>query len=163
MGLKPDQLATDERIEIETHEHKKHLLSAALICVAAIIGLVVVLRIAPDGGFFQWLDTLGWVAFAIVVLIFGVWPFLGWYNRVYTLTNERLATRHGVIRRSGRDIPLSRVNDVAFEQGLVDRMVRAGTLKVSAASERGTIVLRDIPDIQQFTLRMNALVRELRG
>lgn len=59
----------------------------------------------------------------------------------YTLTNQRLATREDVIRRSGRDIPLTGITDVAFEQGILDRMTSAGTLRVSAASEHGVIVL----------------------
>jgi membrane protein YdbS with pleckstrin-like domain len=67
-----------------------------------------------------------------------------------------------VLRRSGRDIPLSRINDVAFDQGILDRMVGAGTLKVSAASEEGTVVLKDIPQIHQVSLRINELVRQAR-
>jgi uncharacterized membrane protein YdbT with pleckstrin-like domain len=162
MGLPADQLSPGEEIVLEMHEHWKHLLGAILVCLAALAGLVVVLALGPDEGFFAWLDTLGWVAFAGVVLLFGVWPALAWWNRTYTLTNERLATRAGILRRSGRDIPLTRINDVAFEQGIVDRMFGAGTLKVSAASEEGTVVLVDIPRIHQVSLRMNELVREVR-
>jgi uncharacterized membrane protein YdbT with pleckstrin-like domain len=162
MGLPADQLSPGEEIVLEMHEHWKHLLGALLICIAALVGLVVVLALGPDEGFFAWLDTLGWVAFGGVVLVFGVLPALAWWNRTYTLTDERLATRTGVLRRSGRDIPLTRINDVAFEQGILDRLVGAGTLKVSAASEEGTVVLVDIPRIHQVSLRMNELVREVR-
>lgn len=163
MGLPADQLGTQEKVVLEMHEHWKHLLGAALICLAALAGLVVVLSFSPTGGFLAWLDAIGWLAFAVVVLVFGVWPFTEWRKRTYTLTNERLATRWGVLRRSGRDIPLNRVNDVAFEQGIFDRMVGAGTLKVSAASEEGTVVLRDIPDIHKVTTTLNGLAREAQG
>lgn len=161
MGLPADQLSPGEHIVLEIHEHWKHLIGTLLICVLALIGLVVILAIAPDEGFFAWLDTLGWIAFALVLLVFGVWPILRWWNRTYTLTNERLATRTGVLRRSGRDIPLTRINDVAFDQGIMDRVFGAGTLKVSAASEEGTVTLIDIPHIHQVSLRMNELVREV--
>lgn len=163
MGLPADQLGTQEKVVLEMHEHWKHLLGAALICLAALAGLVVVLSFSPTEGFLAWLDAIGWLAFAVVVLVFGVWPFTEWRKRTYTLTNERLATRWGVLRRSGRDIPLNRVNDVAFEQGIFDRMVGAGTLKVSAASEEGTVVLRDIPDIHKVTTTLNGLAREAQG
>jgi len=161
MGLPADQLSAGESIVLEMREHWKHLLGAMLICLAALAGLVVVLAIGPESGFFGWVDTLGWVAFAGVVLLFGVWPALGWWNRTYTLTTERLATRTGILRRSGRDIPLNRINDVAFDQGLLDRVVGCGTLRVSAASEEGTVVLKDIPDVHQVSLRMNELVRQI--
>lgn len=163
MGLPADQLSPGETVILEMHEHWKHLLGAILICLAALVGLAIVLAIAPADGFFAWLDTLGWVAFAGVVLVFGVWPALAWWNRSYTLTSERLATRTGVLRRSGRDIPLNRINDVAFDQGILDRMVGCGTLRVSAASEEGTVVLKDIPHVHQVSLRMNELVRQIGG
>jgi uncharacterized membrane protein YdbT with pleckstrin-like domain len=157
-----DQLSPGEDVVLEMREHWKHLLGAAAICAAALLGLLVVLAVGPEDGFFEWLDKVGWLAFAGVVVVFGVWPLIGWWNRTYTLTSERLVTRRGVLRRSGRDIPLTRVNDVAFEQGILDRLVGAGTLKVSAASEEGTAVLKDIPRIHQVSLRMNELVRAAR-
>jgi membrane protein YdbS with pleckstrin-like domain len=163
MGLRDDQLSPGENVVLRTHEHWKHLAGTMLVCLAALAGLVVVLAISPTEGFLAWLRTLGWVAFAGVVLVFGVWPVLGWWNRTYTLTTERLATRKGVLRRSGRDIPLTRINDVAFEQGILDRMVGAGTLAVSAASEDGTVRLVDIPHVHQVSLRMNELVRQVHG
>jgi uncharacterized membrane protein YdbT with pleckstrin-like domain len=162
MGLSADQLGADERVVLDMHEHPKHLLMAALICLAAVIGLVVVLAIAPQSGAFDWLDTLGWAAFALVVVVFGVFPFAEWRSRTYTITNERIATRRGVLRRSGRDIPLDRINDVSFDQGIVDRMTKAGTLKISSASEHGRIVFRDIPQIHEVTKTLNQLVREAR-
>lgn len=162
MGLPADQLSSGEHVVLELREHWKHLLGTIGICLAALVGLLLVLAVSPESGFLAWLDTLGWVAFAGIVLLFGVVPVLRWWNRTYTLTNERLVTRSGVLRRSGRDIPLSRINDVAFDQGILDRMVGAGTLKVSAASEEGTVVLKDIPQIHQVSLRINELVRQVR-
>ncbi|KAE8763126.1 PH domain-containing protein [Georgenia thermotolerans] len=163
MGLPADQLSPGERIVLETHEHWKHLVGAGLICLAAVVGLVVVLAVAPQQGVLAWLDVAAWVACAVVVAVFGVWPFLAWSRRTYTLTTERLATRTGVLRRSGRDIPLTRINDVAFEQGIFDRLVGAGTLKISAASEQGTLTFVDIPRVHQTSLRINEQVRAVRG
>lgn len=48
---------------------------------------------------------------------------------------------------------------MAFEQGILDRLVGAGTLKVSAASEEGTVILKDIPDIHKVSLKVDELVR----
>jgi uncharacterized membrane protein YdbT with pleckstrin-like domain len=163
MGLPAEQLGMQERIVLEMHEHWKHLLLAGLICLAALAGLVVVLMISPETGFLAWLDTIGWVAFIVVFAVFGFWPFLEWRRRTYTITNERIATRRGVLRRSGRDIPLDRVNDIAFDQGILDRMTSAGTLKISSASEHGRVVFRDIPHIHSVTTTLNELVRDVRG
>ena len=60
MGLPADQLSPGETVILEMHEHWKHLLGAILICLAALVGLAVVLAVGPEDGFFAWLDTLGW-------------------------------------------------------------------------------------------------------
>jgi membrane protein YdbS with pleckstrin-like domain len=159
MGLSTDMLSPGEEIVLEMHEHWKHLLGTAAVCLAAVVGLAVLLAIGPDDGFFRWLDRVAWLAFLVVIGIFGAVPVIAWWRRSYTLTTQRLATRTGVLRRVGRDIPLTRINDVAFEQGVLDRVVGAGTLRVSAASEEGTIVLKDVPDVQQVSLRLHELVR----
>jgi uncharacterized membrane protein YdbT with pleckstrin-like domain len=56
--------------------------------------------------------------------------------------------RTGVLSRSGRDVPLGRINDVSFEHTLLERMLRCGTLTVESAGERGLIVLTDIPRVE---------------
>jgi uncharacterized membrane protein YdbT with pleckstrin-like domain len=92
-----------------------------------------------------------------------VWPFLVWLSTTYTVTSERLITRQGVLNRRGRDIPLGRINDVAYSQDLLDRMLRCGSLNVSAASEQGTIILRDVPRVHDVQLEMSELVRAAHG
>jgi uncharacterized membrane protein YdbT with pleckstrin-like domain len=99
----------------------------------------------------------------LAVLLWSVLPVLRWYTKSYTITTERLITRAGIVNRTGRDIPLGRVNDVAFQQGPVDRMFRCGSLIVSAASEQGTEMLNDVPHVAQVQLRLSELVREAHG
>ncbi|HYN30109.1 MAG TPA: PH domain-containing protein [Dermatophilaceae bacterium] len=162
MGLPADQLGTDERVVDEMREHWKHLLGTGAICLAAFVGLLLVLGLAPDTGWLAWLDGAAWVGFVVVLAVFGVWPGLRWWTKTYTVTNQRLATRSGVFRRRGRDIPLGRINDVAFQQGVLDRMVGAGTLRVSAASEDGTVVLTDVPHVHEVSRQLGELVRAVR-
>jgi len=87
-----------------------------------------------------------------------VWPFLKWITTSYIVTDRRLITRVGVIARSGRDMPLSRVNDVTFaHEGLLERILGCGTLVVESAGERGQLVLRDVPhveDVQRDVYRL---------
>ena len=80
-------------------------------------------------------DGCSW-PWAGVVGRWSLWPFLVWLSTTYTVTTERLITRQGVINRRGRDIPLGRINDVAYSQDLIDRMLRCGSLNVSARVSR---------------------------
>jgi membrane protein YdbS with pleckstrin-like domain len=92
-----------------------------------------------------------WIVIALgaALVIWGsVIPFLRWYTWTYTLTNKRIVEQRGILTRSGRVIPLSRINDVAFEKNLNDRILGCGTLVIHDASEQAGLELRDIPRIE---------------
>jgi uncharacterized membrane protein YdbT with pleckstrin-like domain len=163
MGFPPRLLGDDERVILHMRTHAKALIVPVLVLVAmaAVIGFgIAVLPESGTGSVGRWAVILLAVG---VILRWSLWPFLVWLSATYTVTSERLITRQGVINRHGRDIPLGRINDVAYHQDVVDRMLRCGSLNVSAASEQGTIVLRDVPRVQDVQLEMSELIRQAHG
>lgn len=98
------------------------------------------------------------VAAGLLVLRLTVWPFLEWVSTTYTLTDRRLVNRSGVLRRSGRDIPLRRISDVVYERTLSDRVFGCGTLVVSTANDTGETLIDDIPHVGEFHLAMTSLL-----
>ena len=89
-----------------------------------------------------------WILALLVIAWWSVRPFLDWLTATYTVTSRRLITRQGLIARKGHDIPLMRISDVAFDQGIVDRMLGCGTLVISDASTHGSVRLHDIPQVE---------------
>jgi uncharacterized membrane protein YdbT with pleckstrin-like domain len=68
--------------------------------------------------------------------------------------------RSGVLGRSGRDVPLYRINDVTFEHSFFERLLGAGSLIVESAGERGQVTLADIPhpeDVQREVYKLMEL------
>jgi uncharacterized membrane protein YdbT with pleckstrin-like domain len=150
-------LNDDEHVVVSTRTHVKALLGPAisLILLAAVAGYLSTL---PSGDRRTLLVALIWV----VALLLAVWlvllPFLRWLTTTYTVTNRRLITRTGILTRRGHDIPLPRINDVAYEHGLVDRLFGCGTLVISDASERGSVELHDIPRVERVHLQISDLL-----
>jgi hypothetical protein len=75
-------------------------------------------------------------------------------------TTHRVLIRRGVMRHSGRDISLQRINDVSFTQSLWDRVVGAGTLTIESAGEHGQESLQNIPRSDQQQQLINRLVEQ---
>ena len=94
----------------------------------------------------------------LVVLTWSVAPFLRWLTTTYSATNRRLIEQSGVFSRSGRIIPLSRVNDVSFEKNLSDRLLGCGTLVVRANSELDGLRLHDVPRVEEVHRSLTELV-----
>ena len=141
-------LGDDEEVVLDLHPHWKRILLPALL-IPVVAGLATYLFfIVPDGSA---QTPLRWaiIAVATVILLrWSLWPFLQWLTTRYVLTNRRVVIRSGVFSRSGRDIPLTRVNDVSFRHSLIDRMLRCGTLTIESAGEHGQVVLPEVPSVE---------------
>jgi uncharacterized membrane protein YdbT with pleckstrin-like domain len=71
--------------------------------------------------------------------------WLKWTNTNFVLTSDRLIYRSGVLSKHGREIPLERVNDIAFHQTIIERLLGTGDLMIESAGERGQETFADIP------------------
>jgi uncharacterized membrane protein YdbT with pleckstrin-like domain len=141
-------LAEDEEIQLDLHAHWKGLVVPVLL-VPVVVGIATyVIFILPDNSArtaLRW--TVVGVA-ALLLLRFTLWPYLKWQTTRYVLTNRRVIIRQGVFGRSGRDIPLTRVNDVSFQHNLFERMLRCGRLTIESAGEHGQVVLPEVPKVE---------------
>ena len=78
----------------------------------------------------------------------------------YTLTDSKLEIDTGLVARTTRNIPLSKVQDVTVSASIPQRMLGFGDLIVDNASEvGGTIVLHNISNPRHFA---DLLLRQLR-
>jgi len=78
----------------------------------------------------------------------------------YTLTDSKLEIDTGLVARTTRNIPLSKIQDVTVSASIPQRMLGFGDLIVDNASEvGGTIVLHNISNPRHFA---DLLLRQLR-
>ena len=146
-----------EHVVVSTRTHIKALLVPAiwLIVVAGAAGYA---SSFPRGNAKPLLITVIWGIALVALIWLTLRRFLSWLTTTYTVTNRRIITRTGILSRRGHDIPIPRVSDVAYEHGLIDRMLGCGTLVISDASERGTVRLPDIPQVEQVHLKISDLL-----
>jgi uncharacterized membrane protein YdbT with pleckstrin-like domain len=154
----PTGLSEGERVVLRLHQHWKTVLrplllfalivAATLAVVILVPGLVLPARLAVGA------------AALIATIIWVVGPVLRWWTTSYELTTRRLRMRAGVLTRTGRDFPLSRISDVSFAQGLLDRVLGCGRLVVESPGEHGQLVLTEIPQVQRVQAVLFQLVED---
>jgi uncharacterized membrane protein YdbT with pleckstrin-like domain len=153
-------LGEGEEVVHELHPHWKELFFPILL-VPVVAGVASFLYFSVPDNRAQ--TPLRWliVVVAVLLLLWGtVRPYLRWRTTLYVLTTDRIITRYGILSRAGRDIPLSRVNDVSFSHNLFERLLRCGTLTVESAGERGQLVLSDVPRVEDVQRELYRLVDE---
>ena len=151
MGYPDNVLANDEQVVLHRHPHWKRLFWPVVVLIlasaAASFGSAVVNSTTWDPTAKRvifavigaiWLIVIGWLTLG---------PFLNWLTTHFVITDRRVMFRHGVLSRSGIDIPLARINSVEFRHRLIDRMLRTGTLIVESASQ-DPLEFYDIPRVE---------------
>src|SRR5947209_4854533 len=87
----------------------------------------------------------GGLAVCFVALLWLGARYAKWSSTTFVVTTQRLIYRYGVLAKHGREIPLDRVNDIAFHQSVFERMIGAGDLMIESAGERGQTTFNGIP------------------
>jgi len=152
--------AGDERLVLLLHPHWKTLIRPILIAALVVAVVLIAEVLIPGGsGAVAARGAVG-VAAVLVLMLLLIVPLLRWRTTTYELTTKRLRTRYGIVTRRGRDIPLTRISDVSFEKGLLDRLLGAGRLVVESAGEHGQIVLTDIPHVEDVQATLFRLVED---
>lgn len=153
-------LAEDEYRVLLVHPHWKTVLRPMFLLVITVAAALALVVIIPSGSAAT-AERLAVVAVAAVILL--VWvlvPVLRWRATTYELTNRRFRMREGILARSGRDFPLSRITDISFQRGPVDRLLGTGTLVVESPGEHGQLVLTGIPEVERVQSTLYQLVED---
>src|ERR1700733_8274750 len=156
-------LATGEEVVAILHPHWKTLVRPILLTFVVVAVLLIGEVLIPasraaDG------ERLALAVVAIVLLMWCLTiPLLRWRTTAYELTTRRLRLRDGIIARNGRDIPLSRITDVSFRKGPLDRLLGSGPLVVESAGEHGQLRLTEIPNAERVQATLFQLVEDERA
>src|SRR3954464_10936772 len=120
-------LGADERVLFEGRPSWRALMTFYVAGIGLAIVVVVVLGLL--------IDEMG-LAIAIAAVIVALTLLIGFFRRVgtkYLLTNQRLRISRGIVRKNVQETRLDRVQNVNYNQGVLDRMFGVGTVDFDTA------------------------------
>ena len=152
----PQKLLSDgEIVEFELRPHFRALI-VPIVVLLAIVFMSTWLFFWTDNTVIRWIVVIVAVAlFVPFVLV----AFLRWYTTQYVFTNRRVITRRGMVTRQGRDMPLSKINNVSFEVSVMGRILNYGTLRIESANE-SDLVIEDVPDVEKVQRELYSMHEE---
>jgi uncharacterized membrane protein YdbT with pleckstrin-like domain len=154
-------LIEGEELILDLRPHWIALVMPAIATIAT-LAVMMVLYEAFDESI---LDNVVGIAGALFLLAFPVRKLVAWLTSHFVVTSDRIIHRRGWIAKYSMEVPLEAINDVRFEQGIVDRVIGAGTLVVQSASEAGRQVFDHIrnPEEVQKTIYHQGELNKQRG
>lgn len=142
-----------EDVVLDLRPHWWTLVQPIVVVVLAIV-LLVVVETALDN------DAAFYAALAVLVgsVVWLVARYLVWSTTNFVVTTDRLVYRAGVLGKSGREIPLERINDIAVTQRIFERLIGAGDLMIESGGERGQ---QHFTDVRRPFKVQNIIYREM--
>lgn len=143
-------LVEGEELVFDLRPHWIALVMPTIATVLTLAVMIVLYETFEEGI----LDTIVGIAGTLFLLAYPVRRLVDWLTSHFVVTSDRIIHRRGFIAKYSMEVPLEAINDVRFEQGVVDRLIGAGTLVVQSASEAGRQVFDHIrrPEEVQKTI-----------
>ncbi len=132
-----------ETVALDLHPHWWYFAKPASALVVSIVLAIIIRGFLDDGNVRKYLLYLALVAI-VGTAIWTVARYIKWATTNFVITSDRLIFRHGVIGKSGVEIPLDRVNNVNFNQSAFERLIGAGDLLIESGGEDGQQRFTDI-------------------
>lgn len=105
-------------------------------------------------GFFVPIPGALWMAVVLVLLIVCGLTLVLAYRKLnvnYELTTHRFIHRSGIVRRVTDRIEAIDMDDVAYEQGIIERFMDVGTIRISSSdTSHPELVLYGISDVERI-------------
>jgi uncharacterized membrane protein YdbT with pleckstrin-like domain len=143
-------LVEGEELVLDLRPHWIALVMPAIATVATFVVMLILYNTFEE----SILDLAVGIAGTLFLLAYPLRRLVDWLTSHFVVTSDRIIHRRGFIAKYSMEVPLEAINDVRFEQGIIDRMIGAGTLVVQSASEAGRQVFDHIrkPEEVQKTI-----------
>jgi uncharacterized membrane protein YdbT with pleckstrin-like domain len=147
-----------EEVVLDLRPHWWFMAPATAALVAAVV--IGVLALVEMDGDATW-ETGSKYVVAFIVLAAIAWfliRYARWVTTNFVVTTDRVVFRRGLISKQGIEIPLDKINTVFFHQGVFERMLGAGDLRIESAGERGS---ESFSDVRKPSVVQNEIYKQM--
>ncbi|HEV2904391.1 MAG TPA: PH domain-containing protein, partial [Pyrinomonadaceae bacterium] len=155
----PQRYAEDDDIENVVFTVRPTLLFVKIGYVAAIVGAIVLTILLAMISFIDIPIYLS-LPIALALLLIPAYYHIKRNMIRYTLTDSKVEIDYGLIARTTRNVPLSKIQDVTVSASIPQRILGFGDVVIDNASEfGGSTILHNINNPRHYA---DLLLRELR-
>jgi uncharacterized membrane protein YdbT with pleckstrin-like domain len=155
-GFPASLLSADEDLVVDLRPHWIALIKPILQTILIVTGMIVTWLLTPFS--LGWLYALTFVVAVALLTLFPSRPVIRWATSHFVVTTDRVIRRSGWIAKEAMEISLEKISDVRFQQGMLERLIGAGTLTIESAGRSGQEVLEDVQNPE----RVQKLIFEMK-
>ena len=160
MGFPENVLAKGEKVERDLHPHWLTVVVPTIFGLLLVAACILAAVFTPDDEHGQPHPVDRDHVLVLVAIPAVFVPYLRWRTTHYVITTHRVMVRRGILTKNGKDITLSKITDVSFQQTVLDRLIRSGSLHIESAGDSPDENLANIPRSNEVQQLINRLIDE---
>jgi len=137
-------LSEGEELVLDLRPHWIALAGPVFVSALLLAGIIVGLVQIPSR--FGWAKAAVAIAAAVLFVVGPLPRIVRWATSHFVVTTDRLIHRSGWIAKRSMEIPLEKISDVRFHQGVFERVIGAGDLTIESPGEFGQETFSHIRD-----------------
>ncbi len=102
--------------------------------------------------------TYALIIIIFLFLIWILWNFLSWRSKNYTVTNQRVMIKTGIIRKKSVYMHYDKIQDIIVSQSIMERISYSGDIEIFGGHDRTSLILEDIPNPGEVENMINRMI-----
>jgi uncharacterized membrane protein YdbT with pleckstrin-like domain len=102
--------------------------------------------------------TYGLIIILLLLLIWILWNILSWRSKIYTLTNQKVMIKTGIIRKKSVYMHYDKIQDIITSQSIMERISYSGNIEIFGGHDRTSLILEDIPNPGEVENMINRMI-----
>lgn len=98
------------------------------------------------------------VILILLLFLLLIWNVLSWRSKKYTLTNQRVMIKTGIIRKKSVYMHYDKIQDIIVSQSILERISYSGDIEIFGGHDRTSLILEDIPNPGEVENMINRLI-----
>ena len=102
--------------------------------------------------------TYGLIIILLLLLMWILWNILSWRSKHYTLTNQKVMIKTGIIRKKSVYMHYDKIQDIVVSQSVMERISYSGDIEIFGGHDRTSLILEDIPNPGEVEDMINRMI-----
>lgn len=82
----------------------------------------------------------------LVLFLWIIWDLLSWKYTSYIITNTRIISKKGILRKNKSFIHFDKIQDIRVSQSITERIIASGDIEIYSGHDFTTMLLYDVPN-----------------
>jgi uncharacterized membrane protein YdbT with pleckstrin-like domain len=94
----------------------------------------------------------------LVLFLWIIWDILSWRYTAYIITNTKVISKKGILRKNKSSIHFNKIQDIRVSQSITERIIASGDIEIYSGHDFSNMRLYDVPNPSKVENLLNRAI-----